>query len=134
MSHITKAAADVLAERKRQIEIEGWSLVGDIVRQRNGRLAAAAACYAMPRDRLEMYEAEMGAFSMIPPSPKAWPWLSEWWKPTTRRRDLVKAGALILAEIERLDNAELLIKQGVTVSSTNTNARRARKALGDSHE
>jgi hypothetical protein len=29
----------------------------------------------------------------------------EWWKPTNRRRDLVKAGALILAEIERLDRA-----------------------------
>ena len=35
-----------------------------------------------------------------------WPWLSSWWKPSTNRRDLVKAGALILAEIERLDRAE----------------------------
>ena len=30
-----------------------------------------------------------------------------WWKPTDCRRDLVKAGALILAEIERLDRAAL---------------------------
>ncbi|MFN3321313.1 MAG: hypothetical protein ACK43M_21435, partial [Allorhizobium sp.] len=34
-----------------------------------------------------------------------WPWGIEWWKPTDRRRDLVKAGALIIAEIERLDRA-----------------------------
>lgn len=30
----------------------------------------------------------------------------EWWKPTNRRRDLVKAAALILAEIERLDRKD----------------------------
>lgn len=27
----------------------------------------------------------------------------DWWKPKDRRRNLVKAGALIVAEIERLD-------------------------------
>lgn len=37
---------------------------------------------------------------------EVWPWDESWWKPTNRRRDLVKAGALILAEIERLDRAE----------------------------
>jgi hypothetical protein len=43
-----------------------------------------------------------------------WPptWGAEWWKPTgahddlnARRRDLVKAGALVIAEIERIDRA-----------------------------
>ena len=38
--------------------------------------------------------------------PPSWPWVRRWWKPTDRRRDLVKAGALILAEIERLDRIE----------------------------
>lgn len=40
--------------------------------------------------------------------PRQWPftWWLDWWKPTTYRRDLVKAGALILAEIERLDRRE----------------------------
>ncbi|EMM2964108.1 hypothetical protein RFP09_002664 [Pseudomonas aeruginosa] len=33
----------------------------------------------------------------------AWPWDEQWWKPTTVRRDMVKACALALAEIERLD-------------------------------
>jgi hypothetical protein len=36
-----------------------------------------------------------------------WPWDRKWWKPTDRRRDLVKAAALILAEIERLDRATI---------------------------
>ncbi|PCB37801.1 hypothetical protein CJT89_33510, partial [Pseudomonas aeruginosa] len=35
----------------------------------------------------------------------AWPWDEQWWKPSTARRDLVKACALALAEIERLDRA-----------------------------
>ena len=32
-----------------------------------------------------------------------WPWSLDWWKPKDPRRDLVRAGALIVAEIERLD-------------------------------
>lgn len=35
-----------------------------------------------------------------------WPWSRAWWKPASRRRCLIKAGALILAEIERIDRAE----------------------------
>jgi len=36
-----------------------------------------------------------------------WPikWMAAWFKPTDPRRDLVKAGALCIAEIERLDRA-----------------------------
>lgn len=37
--------------------------------------------------------------------PWGWPWDASWWKPNARRRNLVKAGALILAEIERIDRA-----------------------------
>ncbi|AFQ48272.1 hypothetical protein [Burkholderia cepacia] len=38
-------------------------------------------------------------------APAWWPktWEPSWSKPTTPRRNLVKAGALILAELERLD-------------------------------
>jgi hypothetical protein len=37
-----------------------------------------------------------------------WPWDREWWKPTpnNRIRELAKAGALIAAEIDRLQRLE----------------------------
>jgi hypothetical protein len=35
--------------------------------------------------------------------PALWPWGAHWWKPKTGRRDLVRAAALLVAEIERLD-------------------------------
>lgn len=93
---MTSAARDVLAERQRQINVEGWTPEDDD-RYENGDLANAAACYAV-------HAAEEGAPTDAAPS--AWPWDAKWWKPSTPRRDLVKAGALILAEIERLDRAE----------------------------
>jgi hypothetical protein len=41
-------------------------------------------------------------------TPKAefWPWSLHWWKPKSPRRDLIRAAALIVAEIERLDRAD----------------------------
>ena len=30
-------------------------------------------------------------------------WSKDWWKPKDKRRDLIRAAALIVAEIERLD-------------------------------
>lgn len=87
----TQAATDVLTERRRQIEAEGWTACHDDEYLLPGSLAAAAACYAL------------SAAGLKNAAPSGWPWSIEWWKPTTPRRDLVKAGALILAEIERLD-------------------------------
>ncbi|POW54646.1 hypothetical protein C3408_22625 [Candidatus Pantoea alvi] len=97
---MSKALNDVIAERQRQVSVEGWAPEYDD-QYVNGELAKAAGCYAMLSD--------------LHPSPEEWPWAEEWWKPTTARRDLVKAGALILAEIERLDRvagvpAELHLK------------------------
>lgn len=34
-----------------------------------------------------------------------WPWALEWWKPKDNRRNLIRAAALVIAEIERLDRA-----------------------------
>jgi hypothetical protein len=88
----TQAALDVLAERKRQIDGEGT--VAEMDDQYTSReLAAAAVCYI----EAASYPAGM--------KPTGWPWAAEWWKPTDYRRNLVKAGALLLAEIERLDRA-----------------------------
>jgi hypothetical protein len=88
---LPQAARDVLAERKRQVSVEGWTPEHDD-QHASGELACAAACYAVGGD------AE---------PPPMWPWDADWWKPTSQRRMLVKAGALILAEIERLDRAAL---------------------------
>ncbi|MHC7218265.1 hypothetical protein ACYAX6_09680 [Klebsiella pneumoniae] len=90
----TVAAADVLAERKRQVSAEGWT-PGHDDEYEHGELADAAGCYALSSE----------LFDCAGEPPRPWPWPDEWWKPTNRRRDLVKAGALILAEIERLDRA-----------------------------
>ena len=96
-----RAIGEIAAERQRQIEKEGWSAKHD-EQHSNGELARAAACYAMPqgfRD-LSIYGANTIRTTV-------WPWDLLWWKPKDRRRDLVRAAALIVAEIERLDRSKL---------------------------
>jgi hypothetical protein len=96
----TQAARDVLAERRRQVEAEGWTPEHDAEHSR-GEMATAAACYCYVSplsEHARLKIANEGA-------PYRWPWDASWWKPSNARRDLVKAGALILAEIERLDRS-----------------------------
>lgn len=95
---VPQAWLDVQAERRRQVEAEGWTPEHDDAHS-HGEMARAAACYALagssaPND---------GTAALL--VSLAWPWDEQWWKPTTTRRDLVKARALGLAEIERLDRA-----------------------------
>ena len=91
----SKAAQDVLAERRRQVEAEGWTPEHDDEHDQH-MLATAGACYAL------YWMNESGK-----PLP-IWPWQASWWKPSADpRRNLVKAGALLLAEIERIDRAAL---------------------------
>ncbi len=44
------------------------------------------------------------------PIPLHWPYTEDWWKPTTRRRNLEKAGGLVEAEINRLQRLRLSIE------------------------
>ena len=88
---------DVIDERVRQITSEGWTTEHDDALD-GAAMAHSAACYTICAAQEDGHEA---------PPPLAWPWDFSWWKPTDPRRDLVKAGALILAEIERLDRAAL---------------------------
>lgn len=95
---VPRAWLDVQAERRRQITAEGWTPEHDD-EHADGQMARAAACYALagssaPND---------GTAALL--VSLAWPWDEQWWKPSTPRRDLVKACALALAEIERLDRA-----------------------------
>lgn len=116
MDTMTKAAADVLAERKRQIDAEGWTAEHDD-QHANDDLALAAACYALPDTHREVFPRkdprEVGrsageSITILDDvlCPHLWPWHGGWWKPKDRRSDLVRAAALLLAEIERFDRYE----------------------------
>lgn len=101
----------IAAERQRQVEAEGWSPEHDDDHTL-GELAAAGACYALQTTRWRD--------STILGAPLVrsilWPWHIEWWKPAEYPdppydrdvhrdkdvKDLVRAGALIAAEIDRL--------------------------------
>ena len=86
-SHLIKTGAELIAsERTRQISEEEftWNHDDQYVEQ---QLVKAAICYAKPDD-------------------SGWPWDMEWWKPTTTIRNLTKAGALIAAEIDRLQRIQ----------------------------
>ncbi|MBY5256980.1 ead/Ea22-like family protein [Citrobacter amalonaticus] len=89
------AILDVIAERQRQQSVEGWTTEHDD-QYEDGELIDAAACYAK----------DSSLWDCIGEPPSDWPWNDEWWKPSkSMRRNLIKAGALILAEIERRDRA-----------------------------
>jgi hypothetical protein len=97
---VTDGVSLIAAERKRQIEVEYWSPAHDDEWE-ECQLLDAALCYAgmagsliMDSDKGE--EARIGLV-------EGWPWDAEWWKPSQEPiRNLVKAGALIAAEIDRL--------------------------------
>lgn len=84
-------------ERERQIEIEGFTFEHDDSYTYD-QLGMAASVYAKP-DRMRYAINKAVAYL-----PDGWPWLPKWFKPTPedRERELVKAGALIIAEIQRL--------------------------------
>ena len=91
----------IVEERQRQIEKEGWTKEHD-AQHKNDELVNAAICYADPN--IHYHQENRITKRRIPN--KFWPkqWDIRWFKPTDRIRDLVKAGALIAAEIDRLQN------------------------------
>ena len=89
----------ITEERARQISREGWTALHDAVHTR-GELSKAAACYAT----CAAGQVQYGFATMAQTPPLAgWPWERDWWKPADDPiRTLTKAGALIAAEIDRL--------------------------------
>ena len=86
----------ITEERIRQIEKEGWSKEHDAELSDNC-LANAAICYAIESNSNKLnYEKEVVA--------DFWPFDKEWWKPKDRIRNLVRAGALIAAQIDKITN------------------------------
>jgi hypothetical protein len=117
MSDVKTGVELIAAERQRQIEVEGWTAEDDATHDA-GQLAMAAACYAAP---IKIYAPVNYANSILYADP--WPFEYQWDKrfgyghdegnvlpdPTTYSSDeridlLVKAGALIAAEIDRLNS------------------------------
>ena len=88
----------IAQERRRQIEGERFDPDAD-QQYSQGELAKAAACYVM---RVALREDEDPDATAVP---ALWPWARCWWKPKDRRSNLVRAGALIAAELDRMDRA-----------------------------
>lgn len=100
-------AEEIAAERHRQISGEGYDLAHDD-RYFRGELQRAAAWYSLSSidhsigpDAANFAEVINEPFITHPDY--GWPWDPIYWKPTSERRDLVKAGALIIAAIGRHD-------------------------------
>lgn len=118
-----KAGVELIAEeRQRQIDIEGYSKEHDLCHEEKEFIDAATS-YMMPNsirpildvtNELEIQpsyaviydhyssDGTLHKMRILPPS--MWPWGEQYWKPTPsdRIRELVKAGALIAAAIDRM--------------------------------
>lgn len=100
-SHRDSGAWDIARERRRQIEVEGWSEANDDDHL-EGELATAARCY------LQVAEMQAKHGREAIPVHYEWPWTRVWWKPSDDPiRNLEKAGALMAAEIDRLKRARV---------------------------
>ncbi len=91
------AIEEITAERQRQISEEGWSLEHDDTHREGEMLHAAVIYLHHGTDRAAPLR-EGGI-------PMGWPWDAKWWSPKDRRRNIVRAGALCLAEKERCERA-----------------------------
>lgn len=91
MRRLHGGAALISKERERQVAEEGWTPEHDL-NHAPGALTDAAISYAMAANGV-------AHFAKL----HYWPWDEEFWKPSDDQiRNLVKAGALIAAEIDRL--------------------------------
>jgi len=87
--YMTKGMADVMFERKRQVYVLGFDAPHDDNWNR-GELKEAAIVYIdkhLKRSR--------------------WPFGEFWYRPKDERQNLVRAAAMLIAEIDRLDRIEM---------------------------
>lgn len=92
----------IAAERQRQMDVEGWTPEHDDEHQ-DGSLVGAAMAYIA-----QVHGYKLSGWAEFLSKEKwiaHWPtsWHRDWYKPKDKRADLVRAGALIAAEIDRLD-------------------------------
>jgi len=96
------AITDIAEERVRQIDSEGWSPQHDDEHS-DGEMADAAACYAVG----STMENEVPRFwdglpTRLKRRTTVWPWSPEWWKPKSPHHNKVRAAALLVAELARI--------------------------------
>jgi hypothetical protein len=104
----------ISAERNRQISVERWTPEHDD-KHDAGEMVMAAICYAAAAvgDRVYTLRSHEYRTERFHKFSDPWPWQRHWDKRTTgtpnsteRIRMLEKAGALIAAEIDRLQRSE----------------------------
>lgn len=88
---LSPAFMDVLTERRRQVAEEGYSPESD-AELTDYQLPRAAACYVLAASGVARHKVTL-----------FWPFAQPMKVAEQRRRNLIKAAALILAELERLD-------------------------------
>lgn len=122
-----KTGIELIAdERAAQVSREGWT-TGHDDEHRDASLATVAACYALDTQEFRRasrtdeediaLRGETPIYAKVKRTyrvPILWPrsWHPFWWKPKDRVRDLVRAGALIAAEIDRLQRAKASPQRG----------------------
>lgn len=108
MSAASPGAAAIARERARQVDFAGWTPEHD-AHHGEGELLGAGIAYAravevrrvgFPPDLIRDGITRGGTFRDA-----AWPWAMSTFKPSDDGRDLVRAGALIAAELDRLGHA-----------------------------
>ena len=101
---------DVLDERRLQIAAGDWNDADEPLAP--GTLSFAGASYAL-NAATQIHPAGATSLAKSLARPKCWPWPASEWSPKTPRQDLVRAAALILAEIERMDRAGSAPRKGL---------------------
>lgn len=101
-----RALLAVLAERERQVSVEGFGSEHDD-NQHHFEITYAAAWYMLAASDIPMFNDVGNPPTLSWPVGKEgrdtirWPWDDKWWKPKTQERNLERAVALGIAAMER---------------------------------
>lgn len=103
-THTSQACLDVINERNRQVNTEHYSPEEDDDYTQNELLRASVSYsnHALARGWIHGSQTQPNAYQ-AEDAPDEWPFDLDFWKPKSPRQDLVRAAALIIAEIERID-------------------------------
>lgn len=105
---VGRGAQRIALERFRQTQQEGWTSEHDD-QHTDMSLNFAAQAYCQAAMEPGLWPCEEA------PCPPIWPWEAHWFKPSEDPvHNLVRAGALIAAEIDRIERSRAFREQGDT--------------------